>query len=188
MPQHEFDEDIKIAPAGFSKLSKKQSVQTDDSIDLFIRQRSLGNVERAKNLGKHYVEDLLDCLWTKPPVMVDSDSFELQLKLLFCYAVHRAVEDYSPNTVLAHSTIASFYETLEDAAPELFDAIANNPAFTMYLYLHRGKEESTQTVGKSFAKLCDVPEDEDCAALGEGAYLRYLSGCVQRMLDVGYQM
>ena len=186
--RHEFDEDMKIAPDDISKMLKAQNSAADDNIDLFIRQRSLGNIERAKRLGRYYVEDLLDCVWTKPPSAIKQDVFELQLKLLFCYAVHRVVEDYSPNALLSNSAISSFYEHLEDAAPELFSEIANNAAFTIYIYLHRGKEESTQTIGKSFAKLCGAAQDEDSEVLGEGAYLRYLSGCVQRMMEIGYVM
>lgn len=186
MKEQGFDEDIKIAPRDISELLKVQAAVSDDNIDLFIRQRSLGNIERAKRLGRLYVEDLLDCVWTKPPTVLSHDVFELQLELLFCYAVHRVMEDHSPNTLLSNTALSSFYEGLEDAAPELFEEISSNAAFTVYIYLHRGNEESTEAIGKAFAKLCGAAEDEDCAALGEGAYLRYLSGCVQRIIEVGY--
>ncbi|MEG1774331.1 MAG: hypothetical protein RR320_05710, partial [Oscillospiraceae bacterium] len=124
--RHE-DEDIKIAPEDLSKLFHKENPVADDTIDLFIRQRSLGNTDRARTLGARYVEDLLDCVWTKPPAGIEPQRFELQLRLLFAYAVHRIVEDYSPNPIVAHAALSSFYEQLEEADPVAFGAINDDP-------------------------------------------------------------
>lgn len=180
------DEDVKIAPEDLSKLFEKENPVADDNIDLFIRQRGNGNTERARALGGRFVEDLLDCVWTKPPETVEPALFELEMRLLFAYAIHRIIEDYSPNSIVAHTALSSVYERLEDADPGLFSAINDNPAFSLYLYLHRSGEENTQNVGLLFAELCGKAGDTDCAAIGEGAYARFLSACAQKMLSAGY--
>ncbi|MEG2175094.1 MAG: hypothetical protein RR135_06390 [Oscillospiraceae bacterium] len=180
------DDDIKIAPDDLSQLFKVENPVADDNIDLFIRQRGLGNTEKARALGMRFVEELLDCVWTKPPEGVDATTFDLQLKLLFAYAVHRIVEDYSPNSIVAQGTLSSFYEQLEADDRELYRAVNNCPAFSLYLYLHRSGEECAETVGKVFAKLCGMPDNADCAMLGEGGYARFYSACAQQMLTAGY--
>lgn len=180
------DDDIKIAPEDLSKLFTNENPQADDNIDLLMRQRANGNAAKAKNLGKQYVEDLLDCVWTKSPEDINADTFELQTKLLFAYVVHRIISDYSPNHIVANSALSSFYEHLEDADPKLSEQINDNAAFSLYVLLHRSGDENAEKVGKIFADVCDASEGSDCAMIGEGAYARFLSACTQRMLNAEF--
>ena len=176
------DDDIKIAPEDLSKLFTKENPQADDNIDLLMRQRSNGNTARAKLLGKQYTADLIDCVWTKAPQDVDASAFELQLKLLFAYVVHRIISDYSPNAIIENSVLSSFFENLEDADPQLSKDINNNGAFSLYVLLHRSGEENAEKIGKIFADNCNAGLESDCNIIGESAYARYLSACTQRML------
>lgn len=180
------DDDIKIAPEDLSKLFERGNPVADDNIDLFLRQRANGNTRRARQLGARYVSDLIDCVWTRPPEDVEPVRFELQVKLLFAYVVHRIIEDYSPNHIVANAALSSFYEHLEEAEPEVFEEINDSAAFSLYLYLHRSGEERAQEIGRTFAGLCDAGADSDCGAIGESAYARFLGGCAQRMLAAGY--
>jgi len=180
------DEDIKIAPEDLSKLFKNENPKADDNIDLLMKQRSNGNAVRAKLLGKQYVEDLLDCVWTKAPDDIDEETFELQTKLLFAYVVHRIISDYSPNHIVANSALSSFYENLEDADPKFSEQINDNVAFSLYVLLHRSGEENPERVGGVFAEICKAGEGSDCSVIGESAYTRFLSACTQRLLNVEF--
>ena len=181
------DEDIKIAPQNLSDLGKKENPDTDHNIDLYLRQRSLGNTDRAKALGRAFVGDLIDCVWTKAPEEIDPAVFDTQLKILFVYAVHRTVDGYSENHILANTAIGSFYELLEQEEPAFFTALCKSTAFTMYLYAHRSCQENAESVGGIFASLCGAEGNEDCAAIGESAYARFTGACVQRMAEAGYR-
>ncbi len=182
-----FDDDIKIAPSDLSQLFQKENPVADDNIDLYLQQRRLGNTLRARRLGEEYVADLLDCVWTKPPAEVDGTLFDTQVKILFAYVVHRIIEDYSPNHIVANTALGSFYEQLEQESPALFDAMCGSAAFTMYLYTHRSGEENAETIGQVFAALCEAKDSEDCAVIGESAYARFVGACAQRMIGAGYQ-
>ena len=127
------DDDIKIAPEDLSKLFTRENPQADDNIALLMRQRANGNTARAKLLGKQYTADLIDCVWTKAPQDVDSEMFDLQVKLLFAYVVHRIITDYSPNAIIENSVLSSFFENLEDADPKLSKDINDNAAFSLYV-------------------------------------------------------
>lgn len=180
------DEDIKIAPEKLSELFNNENPIADDNIDLFIKQRSLGNTHKARVFGREMVADLLDCVWTNPPDLAESHEFENQLKILFAYIVHRIIEDYSPNTIVSNAAVSSFYETLEEADYALFQKISKSPAFSLYLYLHRSGEENSQSVGKTFAGLCSNSLDEQCCSIGETAYCRYMGACANKLASVGY--
>lgn len=112
--------------------------------------------------------------------------FELQMKLLFAYVVHRIIEDYSPNHIVANAALGSFYEHLEEADPAVYEEINDSAAFSLYLYLHRSGKETAAEIGKIFAGLCKAGEDSDCNMIGECGYARFLGGCAQRMLSAGY--
>lgn len=180
------DDDVKIAPDDLSKLFASDNPVADDNIDLFLQQRANGNTARARKLGVQYVEDLIDCVWTRPPEDVKSETFDLQIKLLFAYAVHRIVEDHSPNQIVANATLGSFYEHLEDADQHLYEEINDNAAFSLYVYLHRAGDENAGSVGKTFAGLCNAGEYSDCVIIGESAYARFFGACAQRMLNAGF--
>ncbi|PWM22914.1 MAG: hypothetical protein DBX44_06500 [Oscillospiraceae bacterium] len=180
------DDDIKIAPEDLSKLFDRGNPVADDNIDLFLRQRANGNTERARRLGAQYVEDLKASVWTRAPEDVDPAVFERQLKLLFAYVVHRIIEDYSPNHIVANAALVSFYENLERADPVIFEEINDSAAFSLYLYLHRSGTETAAEIGKTFAGLCEAGNGSDCFAIGESAYARFIGGCAQRMLAAGY--
>ena len=186
MFDHYNDDDVKIAPEDLSKLFDRGNPVADDNIDLFLRQRSNGNTARARKLGAQYVSDLIDSVWTRAPEDVDPADFELQLKLLFAYVVHRIIEDYSPNHIVANAALGSFYEHLEEADPAVYEEINDSAAFSLYLYLHRSGKETAAEIGKTFAGLCKAGEDSDCNMIGECGYARFLGGCAQRMLSAGY--
>ena len=114
--------------------------------------------------------------------------FDTQLKILFVYAMHRTVDGYSQNHILANTAIASFYELLEAKEPVFFEALCQSAAFTMYLYAHRSRQENAESVGSIFASMCGVKGNSDCAAIGESAYARFTGACVQRMADAGYRV
>ena len=180
------DDDIKIAPDNISKLFKSENPVADDNIDMFFSQRKLGNTQKARQFGVEMVKDLLDCVWTSSPDMVDPREFELQLKILFAYAVHRIVEDYSPNPIVANACVSSFYECLENEEPELFQKITQSPAFSLYLYLHRSGEENAESVGKTFAGLCSSSLDEQTKSIGETAYCRFMGSIANKLATVGF--
>ena len=181
-----YDDDIKIAPEDLSKLFIGQNPAADDNIHLFLQQRTNGNTARARELGKQYVEALIDCVWTRPPEDVTGADFELQLKLLFAYAVHRVVTDHAPNHIVADAILGSFYEHLEDADPILFKVINVNAAFSLYMYLHRSGDEKAETVGQTFSGLCNAGEHSDCVIIGETAYARFFGTCAQMLLNAGF--
>ncbi len=181
------DEDIKIAPQDLSELKKREAPDTQDNIELYLKQRDLGNTARARRLGRAFAEDLKSCVWTKAPESVDPSVFDTQLKILFVYAIHRTVDSYSENRILANSVIASFYELLENEDPGFFTALCQSTAFTMYLYAHRSRQENAESVGSIFASMCGKAGDEDLAAIGESAYARFTGACVQRMAEAGYR-
>ncbi|MFV0497732.1 MAG: hypothetical protein ACK5L0_06165 [Candidatus Fimivivens sp.] len=186
MLNHYDDDDVKIAPDDLSTLFTSENTMADDNIDLFLHQRANGNTARARKLGVQYVEDLLDCVWTRPPEDVTSAHFDQQLKLLFAYAVHRVVEDHSPNQIIANAVLGSFYEHLEDADQYLYEKINNNAAFTLYMYLHRAGDENAESVGKTFSTLCNAGAYSDCVIIGESAYGRFFGACTQRILNAGF--
>jgi len=180
------DDDVKIAPNDLSKLFEKENPVADDNIELYLRQRSLGNTAKARKLGKEYVSDMLDCVWTKAPEEIDPVLFDTQLKILFAYAVHRIVEDYSDNHIVANTALGSFHEQLEQEDPALFDALCDQTGFSMYLYAHRSGHENAQSIGEVFSTLCGAKGNETCVLLGESAYARFTGACAQRMVNVGY--
>lgn len=181
------DDDIKIAPNDLSKLFEKENPVADDNIELYLRQRSLGNIARARKLGSQYVADMLDCVWTKAPEGTDPEVFDTQLKILFAYSVHRIVEDYSENHIVANTAIESFHSRLEQEDPAVFNSLCDQAAFSMYLYAHRSGHENAQSIGEVFASLCGAKNDESCILLGESAYARFTGACAQRMVEAGYR-
>ncbi len=181
------DDDIKIAPDNISKLFKGENPVADDNIDMFFLQRKLGNTQKARRFGVEMVKELLDCVWTTSPDMVEPKEFELQLKILFAYTVHRIVEDYSPNPIVANACVSSFYECLESEEPELFQKITQSPAFSLYLYLHRSKEENAKSVGLTFSKLCSSSMDEQTRSIGETAYCRFMGFIANKLASVGFE-
>lgn len=180
------DDDMKIAPEDLSKLFTRENPVADDNIDMLMRQRANKNTQRARELGAKYVKELIDCVWTKAPEDVESKIFETQLKLLFAYTVHRIIEDYSPNHIVADTALAAFYDALDDAEGELSKTINDSAAFSMYVYLHRSGNDSAVKIGETFADLCDAGAGSECAIIGESAYNRFFGGCAQNMLDAGF--
>ncbi len=169
------DDGTKIAPEDLSQLMDKENPIADDNIDLFLRQRALGNTNRAPGIGKLFVEDLLDCVWTRPPpawTPTSSSGSSNCCSPTRCTAPSRT---NSPNHIVANTALSSFYEHLEDADRSIFSEINESAAFSFYLYLHRAGEESATSIGKTFAKLCGAAEDSDCAFIGESAYARFFS-------------
>lgn len=180
------DDDMKIAPENLSELFLEKNPVADEQLALFLGQRANHNTKRAKQLGREFAVSLSNCVWTQTPEDVDPVLFSIQMKLLFAYTVHRLIGDYSPNQIVANTALSSFYEALEEIEPTVFEQINESAAFTLYFYLHRTREESSTSIGKTFASLCSAGESSDCELIGESAYSRFIGICAQQLVSAGY--
>ena len=180
------DYDIKISPDEADRRAVEKEKASEAQIELFLRQRDIGNMEKASKLGCRFIDELLGIKAGGTDCAPDKAVFEHQKQLLFCYIVHRITQDNSPNSIVAQKTLASFYEGLEKHKREIFQAMNGNMSFSMYLYLNRQKEETPQNVGEVFAKLCEVPENSECSLFGKEFYVKYSELCRKMVVEAGY--
>ena len=177
---------MKISPNNIARADKEAEKATEAQIDFFLQQRDLGNMEKAQYLGDQFVEELLKLERTKAPDHADRAVLDHQLQLLYCYVVHRATQEMSPNSIVAQKTLSSFYERLAEVEPALFHAMNGNMSFSMYLYLSRTGEESPESIGREFAQLCGIPDSKVCRNIGASSYQKFAEMCKKMIEETPY--
>lgn len=175
------DEDIRIV-TGSPSASLRAFPDTGESVAReFRRHKENGNIFMANRLGEELAKPLLrgdgalfEELW---------QAYAGQICFLYALAVRGAVGKKIENTILADTVLHSFSETVENSSPEIYQAINDSVADTIYrLCLADG-----QKVGSGFSKLCGKDGEAEFTSLGERAYERFWNFSSARIDRITFQ-
>ena len=172
------DDDVKIAPGSFSG-SKKQQDLADQAAQEFLRQKKLGNVDKARQLGTDFAE----LLWVLAQELIMGDGNveqrEVHHRLLLCsYAVCRVVSEASPNSIVAQTSLSRFYSAVEERSNVLSRHVSDTAAFSLYILSERSKDDIAE-IGKIFAKLIGQEGDIEKAGLGNQVFSSFYEKSLQ---------
>ncbi len=165
------DSDIKI----FKKI-----VEEDDDENLTLlaeamrKQALCGNTPKAKLLGKRIADfspesndlgETLDTLMDDKGITLD---VKVQLKILMLFAGEYTLF-HNLNAICASVAVDSMYETLRTESEPFYRSSAMTTAFTFYRLAEK-KENVSETVGESFAELCDAVSNKNIKKLGQDTF------------------
>ena len=174
------DADMKIAPKSFSSAPKDDAGATDEAEE-YLRQKSVGNIERARALGERYAALVMaeanKNLSRRPAELAEELRTHHRL-LLLTYVVNRAVAELSPNSILAQTTLNIFYSELEKRAPQLLSKyIQDMGSYSLYVLCERSHRSSEDEIGKIYARLCADKDNPLLIGEGNRHYREYYAAC-----------
>ena len=159
------DEDIKIANGSFKKTPMED--QAEQAARDFLRQRDIGNIDRARSLGKFYA----DSLWSTASEMfaVEDSKMSQQEKhhviLLCSYLINRIIAECSPNSIVAQTVLNAFYTSVEERSETLYRHISDTATFSLYILNERTGGDYRQ-VGEIFSRQCGYEGNENQVVKG----------------------
>ena len=157
MPQD--DSDIKIMPDRASKVFDS----AEGAATAFLRETHNGNMKKAKELGSQLAVEL--CGGQKGATLfgvglLDNEQTIFQRKVLFAYLAVKVTEDLAPNSLVAQSAIAAFYDTAEKNVPEIYGHLVDPAVFSQYALASRSNTDHDLAIGRIFARLCGREDDQ----------------------------
>lgn len=168
------DADMKIASGSFSKPPPEDT--TEEEVRLYLEHKRLGNVEKARRLGSLYAEALLrhaNELFPEDADPADTpDNRAHHQLLLHSYVINKVIAEYSPNSILAQTTLNCFYEELEAASEKIAAHVKDMAGLSLYILYERTEEKKEDEFGRIYARLCVGEDEEDVAAEGNELYRR----------------
>ncbi len=183
------DSDIKIAgdrPA--ADLSKKEDASANDD---YLIEKENGNIERAKLLGHDLArilsKDIADeCMSELEPDSEDART-KTQVLLLFAFAIDRGLNTHVPNSMLINTAHTSFFNTLQEISPDVYDQISDTGAYSLYMLCARREGAGVcRSVGESFAKLCGREGDDALSSTGEMIFSIFLNMVKVEVSKMGF--
>ena len=170
------DDDIKIATGSFSG-SKKQQDQAEQAAQEFLRQKELGNIDKARKLGTDFAE----LLWElAQELIMDEGRLQLEIhhRLLLCsYAVCRVVSEASPNSIVAQTSLSRFYSAVEERSNVLNRHVSDTAAFSLYILSERSKDDIIE-IGKIYAKLTGYEGNAEIIEQGNFVFSCFYEKCM----------
>ena len=130
------DSDIKIVPDKPSKVFD----MSEGAAYAFIREKTNGNMEKARALGKRFAGELTAGRTGVAQFGVgafDDQDTLAQRNVLFAFIVGRVIEEMAPNSIVAQSAMSAFYETIERTSPEIYQQISDSAALSLYIFSAR---------------------------------------------------
>jgi len=172
------DSDIKIAgdrPA--ADLSTREDTSANED---YLTEKENGNIERAKLLGRNLARilsaDVADECMSNIRQDSEDSRTKTQVLLLFAFAIDRGLNTHVPNMTLVNTAHTSFFNTLQDISPDVYDQISDTGAYSLYMLCARREGEHVcKSVGESFAKLCGKEDDIALASTGEMIFSIFLN-------------
>ena len=175
------DSDMKIAPDRPSELFDL----SEGAASAFVREKSNGNMEKARLLGQSLAAELGREPGGLPYFGVgafdDGKSLD-QRRLLYAYVVSRVIEDTAPNSIVAQSALSAFYSQVQRETPEYYPAVTDSAALSLYILAGRSEPDDYNALGRTFARLCGREEDPVFCRYGRELALYFAVKCTQAVL------
>lgn len=170
------DEDMKIVDGSFTP---SEADGAEAEAKTYMRQKSAGNVDRARALGGQFALALRERFARlNDPAFTDENTLrEHHQAVLFSYAVNRVIADLSPNSILAQTALNVFYKDLEDHTPVLAEHIRDMAAFSLYILCERSEVCVDEEIGKIYARLCGEEGSRQLMDEGNRCYRDYFDQC-----------
>lgn len=180
------DYDIKI----YSGKDKSNSGNTDSYSDEneYNREKSNGNINRAKNLGHAVAEEFVAACRKDELTLFQDDSEQpvTQRILLLSFTVMAGLERFCPNMTLANTARGAFFDKLYELDKELFEKSSDTGAFSFYYLSFRRGNDVERRVGQTFAMLCLHDGDPIYQELGEALYCWFFSLVGKMVKNAGF--
>lgn len=161
------DNDIKI----FVGKSKNEADDTIALISEMNTQRSNGNTQKAKDLGKELSARFLDTenlrcsLEEEVGPLNYSEKIIFQIKILMFFTAEYCINRLLPNALLKNTATNTIYDSIIKNAGAFYEEFSDAVEYSFY-YLAIKKEDFISAVGKTFAMVCGKGADAEFEKLG----------------------
>ncbi|MBQ2756269.1 MAG: hypothetical protein IJF27_06310 [Oscillospiraceae bacterium] len=182
---HEADDrDMKIVGA----VKEKTPDAGEREAALYEKHRDNGNLKKASRLGNRLAAELLR---KDSAAMIGRDEMESLLmlrnrRILFAFVADITLELQTPDSIIAECAQDAFYDYIKDNDSELYEYIENASEFSMYLACGRSKKSAAASIGKTFAKLVEMPGRRLIELFGSELYDYYFYFCSKLIKEAGF--
>ena len=157
------------------KEMNKNASEFAGNFDEVMRQRSNGNIDKARRLGASLATiaptgegggifvNLKDHL--SPKFFVQDILY--QIRVLLVFACETLLQIELPTELLSTTAIASMYHAMEEDMPGFYSNISNGAAFTFYYLAIQKGGDISENIGEAFAMLCAVKNKESYVLAGK---------------------
>ncbi len=171
------DEDMKIAGDSFRPAPSDAG---EVEAKVYLEQKSSGNVEKARGLGRQFAlalrERVAESL-NDPAFKGEAATQEHHKAVLYSYVINRVIADLSPNSILAQTALNVFYDDLEDETPVLADHVRDMAAYSLYILCERSETCVDDEIGRIYARLCGEENSLERIEEGNRCYREFYHLC-----------
>ncbi len=163
------DSDVKI----FNDTKNGESFDEVSIISQMTTNRSNGNAQKAKELGKRLAERFVD----EPHLIAEieaelgelqhDEDFMYQMKVLLIFAAEYCINHLLPNPLLSNTAVNALYDTVRKKAMEFYDKLDDAAEYSFYYLAVRKGVDVSDNIGVSFAMLCGMDKDKYYMGLGK---------------------
>ena len=180
------DSDIKIAGEKFTKRLDDGELAAEE----FQHQKSNGNIDKAYTLGTR----LSELLFTTDIILsahcgkkyATEPVIKFNAQVLFAFMAATVLEHSCPDSIIAQTAINHFFNKVKEQSPELYHAILENGAFSLYLLCVRDEKMACSCIGNTFAESCEMDDNPDIVKLGDELYNDYFELCRNELISTNF--
>lgn len=164
------DSDVKIFN---DNDAKKDTIDEVSIIAEMTKNRSNGNVSKAKKLGKYLAEIFVD----EPQLLSDLESevgeidrnedIMYQIKVLLIFTAEYCINHKLLSSLLSHTAVNALYDTVKKEAFDFYDRLDDAAEYSFYYLAVRKGVDISDNIGVSFAMLCGKEKDDYYTNLGK---------------------
>ncbi|MBP3328782.1 MAG: hypothetical protein J6L91_07730 [Clostridia bacterium] len=165
----DFDGDIKI----YQKKSDIEAGEFDGLVKDIDFHKANGNTEKARELGAKFAslkptDEVLGILRKEDKLPAE---FLYQARVLITFLCGRVTREAVDDQILSDFVRNAMYDYLKEHENGYYKNIADGAAYTFYRLAMKKGTDRAEEIGKEFAKMCSVKNDDAVVALGKKIYL-----------------
>lgn len=184
------DFDIKI----FSPVKKTVDSEPVVIIDEMKRQVILGNLQKAKALGKAIADYFPEAakkeeLWNMAKccnISVLNRNIKDQAIILSVFSAEYFLNISMSDTILSTSALTTLYDTLTSDMPELYNELLSSTAFSFYYMNVDRKSADPDLIGETFAMLCGDKNSQELKCYGKSVFNTSIEHYNELMKEINF--
>lgn len=152
-----------------------KGAKEDDSSDIMAlieimkEHRANGNIDKAKKLGKALSEIDIDVKEMLSAKFIKSDIM-YQIKVLLVFAAEFNLQMLISAPLLSTTAVNAMYDAIQKNSPGFYGNITDGMAFSFYYAGVRDGGDIAENIGKTFAMLCSVQDNDSFIEAGVKVY------------------
>lgn len=185
----EDDDGTRIASPIFEPKGVRIDLEpSPEEIDLYFKHKQCGNLETARQLGVQLGSDILELDPSESRIILSPIELSLA-RMLYLFVTEDCIRRVIHDPILLKLILAQINDTITLRLPDFYSNLFQYRSYTVYkMCLTEGgnDQQAADRIGRCWAQMAGLSQDEQSCRIGAQLYLLMKSRCEHTLYSTSF--